>query len=252
MSIFGAQILANLSFGIYFDINASREFRGANGYAGNLLKTLLKQKKDIKDHENHAKFLIQKFDPNYPIKVQDLRVAHKSPNQPTLKFRESLSASPKMVDNCSKSSFACKKGEILGFIGNNGAGKSLICGAMSITGEKRSLGTVFLQNRQLDQLNLLVAGCEFSTVFKENEMFGEFTLDELMEYFRLVKGVNESEAFFQVNFLTKVLGLKKLRYKRLVCMSKGERRQALVAASLVGSPKIDVLNKPFDGVDYVA
>lgn len=54
-----------------------------------------------------------------------------------------------MVDNLFKSSFACRKGEILGFIGNNGAGKSLISGTMS-AGVKRSYGTVLLQNRQLD------------------------------------------------------------------------------------------------------
>ena len=83
-------------------------------------------------------------------------------------------------------------------------------------------------------------------------MFGEFELEELMQYFRVVKGIDESEAFFQINFLINVLGLEKMRTKRLTHMSKGERRQALVAASLVGSPKIEVLNKPLDGVDYLA
>ncbi len=148
-------------------------------------------------------------------------------------------------------SFRIKKGEIVGFIGTNGAGKSTTIkmltgvlyptsGTINVTGFKpfeqreeyaKHIGVVFGQRTQL----------WWDLPVKES--------------FNLLKHIYDiSEAKFKRNMkkFSKILGLNQLLDIPVRKLSLGQRMRCDLAASLIHNPKVVFLDEPTIGLDIIA
>ena len=141
----------------------------------------------------------------------------------------------KAVDDIS---FSIEKGELFGFLGVNGAGKSttinMLCtlfpptsGEVEICGYKKHIGVVY-QNNCLDKLltvkeNLLLRGSLYET--------------------------NKKRLLQNMENICKVLELEKVMNWRYGKLSGGQKRRCEIATALLHTPDILFLDEPTTGLD---
>lgn len=126
-------------------------------------------------------------------------------------------------------SFAVQKGEIFGILGVNGAGKTTLleCVEGFLNYEE---GSVSVNGRMGVQL-------------QSASLPGYITAEEAMRLFARWKRVRADEALFSL------LGTEKLRKKRYMELSAGQKRRLHLALALIGDPGILFLDEPGAGLD---
>lgn len=151
-------------------------------------------------------------------------------------------------------------GEAVALIGANGAGKTtlikLICGMCKPTsGYLRVFGEDPMKRGKNTPLTGLVSGAVItdsysfhyghsSSVLQDDMMLG-LNLEMIGNIYRIPKKlVKQRTAEFAEAF-----GLKELMYYRIAQLSLGQRMKAELAAVLLFSPKLLMLDEPFVGVD---
>lgn len=136
-----------------------------------------------------------------------------------------------------------KKGEIYGFIGRNGAGKTtcmkVICGLASPTA-----GEVSLFGRTGAQ----AAECfgKIGNLIENPGIYGNMTAEQNMEAKCILMGI-QREGYVQE--LLKFVGLGDVGRKKAKQFSLGMRQRLGIALALVGEPEILVLDEPINGLD---
>jgi len=147
-------------------------------------------------------------------------------------------------------SFGVKTGEVFGFLGTNGAGKtstmSILCGEQLPT---NGHGYV----------------CGFDVVkdaVKARQVIGycpqfDATMDllnaeEHLQLYAGLRGIEPSAVEDVINSLIAKTGLAPHRKTLAMNMSGGNRRKLSVAISLIGAPKVVVLDEPSAGMDPLA
>ena len=153
----------------------------------------------------------------------------------------------KAVDDIS---FEIEEGEIVGYIGANGAGKSttikMMCGILHPTeGSVTVDGMGFDKNRQ--EIN-----------HKMGVVFGQKTQlwwdIPLIETYKILKGIYEvSDEDYEERFeyLCELLDMKPFLNQAVRSLSLGQRMRADFAAALIHSPKIVYLDEPTIGLDVL-
>ena len=63
---------------IFIDHLHNDHFLGADGLAGRKNRPMLKEKSDVTDHQQHTQYLVEMHDPDFNIKVFNLRKAYDS------------------------------------------------------------------------------------------------------------------------------------------------------------------------------
>lgn len=134
------------------------------------------------------------------------------------------------------------RGDIYGFIGNNGAGKTTfmrtITGLMKHdSGEIKLFGEKFSNNREL--LKKVGALIE-SPVF-----FPEMTGYDNLKYFSILNGKSKED----VDELIQIMNLKKVAGKKVKNYSLGMKQRLGIAITLISDPEFIVLDEPLNGLD---
>lgn len=134
------------------------------------------------------------------------------------------------------------RGDIYGFIGNNGAGKTTfmrtITGLMKHDlGEIKLFGEKFSNNREL--LKKVGALIE-SPVF-----FPEMTGYDNLKYFSILNGKSKED----VDELIQIMNLKKVAGKKVKNYSLGMKQRLGIAITLISDPEFIVLDEPLNGLD---
>ncbi len=154
------------------------------------------------------------------------------------KYYDSLKA----VDNLS---FEVKRGEILGIIGENGAGKSttmkILVGLLKpSSGEVEYFGRNFFENMESIKRRIGYLP-EFDPIYEN--MFPV----EYLKFFASVYGVKKEVAEKRIDELIKKLKIPKDLI--LGSFSKGMRRKISIARTLVHNPDILIYDEPTAGLD---
>lgn len=142
---------------------------------------------------------------------------------------------------------AVAPGQVVGLLGPNGAGKSTAMGI--IAGVIRpDDGIVELGGHRLDDLPThertrrgLVYLPQAPSIFRDCTVWENMAI--------AIEGLSGTVA--QAEERLDALGMSRLRDARAGRLSGGERRRLELARSLVGTPKVLVLDEPFAGVDPV-
>ncbi|RUS95009.1 ABC transporter ATP-binding protein [Dulcicalothrix desertica PCC 7102] len=147
-------------------------------------------------------------------------------------------------------SLSINAGEILAFLGANGAGKT--------TSIKIIAGLI-----QPDTGWVKIAGCNphtnpqalrmLGTVMEgSRNLYWRLTAEENLEYFGVLKGINSSKARKQALRLLDQFGLMHKRKAPVKTLSRGMQQKLSIAVALVHKPKLLLLDEPTLGLDMEA
>lgn len=147
-------------------------------------------------------------------------------------------------------SFEIQKGETVGLIGANGAGKStimkLILGLLTGKGEIR-IDDLAVDKAHLPQIRKKVG---YVLQDSDNQMFMP-TVYEDMIFGPRNYGLSKEETDERVDRVLKQLGLEELKHRYNHKISGGEKRMAAIATTLVMEPEIILMDEPSTALDPV-
>ena len=144
------------------------------------------------------------------------------------------------------------KGEMLGLLGSNGAGKST-CMNIVLGILKPDFGDIFLGNTKLTNFAIHERSkLGISYLPQQTSIFRGLTVYEnLLGIAQIIKknGVEQKEV---VEKLMAEFSITNLRDVKGTALSGGERRRTEIARCLINNPKILLLDEPFAGVDLLS
>lgn len=147
-------------------------------------------------------------------------------------------------------SFSIKPGEIFGFLGANGSGKSttirMLCGILTPTsGSGRVLGfDIATQAEQIKQ-NIGYMSQKFS-------LYEELTVDENLNFYAGIYGLNDSEAVSRKKEIIELTSLAGRENQRAGNLSGGWKQRLALGCALIHQPPLLFLDEPTAGVDPVS
>lgn len=147
-------------------------------------------------------------------------------------------------------SFDIDEGEIVGYIGANGAGKSttikMMCGILHPTdGSVSVCGMDFEKNRQ--KINR-----QMGVVFgQKTQLWWDIPLVETFKILKSIYEVPDEEYNERFDYLCELLDMKPFLNQTVRSLSLGQRMRADFAAALIHSPKIVYLDEPTIGLDVL-
>ncbi|KAM6163534.1 ATP-binding cassette sub-family A member 10 [Rhynchocyon petersi] len=146
-------------------------------------------------------------------------------------------------------SFCVKKGEVLGLLGHNGAGKST--SIKVLTGDtKPTAGMVVFpggtalgwpqEDSDLESLGY----CP-----QENSLWPNLTIQDHLELYAAVKGLAKEDATLSISRLVSVFKLRDQLKAPVKTLSEGIKRKLCFVLSILGGPAVVLLDEPSTGMD---
>ncbi len=148
-----------------------------------------------------------------------------------------------------KISFDVYKGEIFGFLGANGAGKTtamrILCGlSYPSSGEAMVAGFSVKNQQESIKKNIGYMSQKFS-------LYENLTVSENIEFFGGVYGVSRADIRQRSDKLIQDLGLQKEAKKMVGELPLGWKQKLAFSVSIFHRPKIVFLDEPTGGVDPI-
>jgi ABC-2 type transport system ATP-binding protein len=143
--------------------------------------------------------------------------------------------------------FTVAPGEVLGFLGANGAGKSttmrMIAGFIAPTA-----GRVSVCGHDLDQAPVAAKSC-MGYLPEGAPSYGEMTVSEFLDFVADVRGLSGERRRVRRSVVIDRLGLAPVIEQVVDTLSKGFRRRVGLAQALIHDPQVLILDEPTDGLD---
>ena len=144
-------------------------------------------------------------------------------------------------------SLSLDRGEIVGFVGSNGAGKSttmrIVMGVLAADS-----GAVTWMGAPVDAAIRRTIGY----MPEERGLYPRMKVAEQLIYLARLHGLSASAAKAAANRWTERLGLEERRGDEVQSLSLGNQQRVQLAAALVSDPELLILDEPFSGLDPVA
>lgn len=145
-------------------------------------------------------------------------------------------------------SLKINEGEIVGYIGSNGAGKSttikMMCGILT-----PSSGAVYIDGIEPYKKRKKVVQ-NIGVVFgQKTQLWWDIPLSESFKVLKEIYQVNETDYQERMSFLYEILGIDEFINQPVRTLSLGQRMRADLAASWIHNPKILFLDEPTIGLD---
>ena len=144
------------------------------------------------------------------------------------------------------------KGEMLGLLGSNGAGKStfmnIVLGLL-----KADFGDIFLGNTKLTTLAIHQRSkLGIAYLPQQTSIFRGLTVYENLLGIAQIAKKNAADQNDIVEKLMAEFSITHLRDIKATALSGGERRRTEIARCLISNPKVLLLDEPFAGVDLLS
>jgi ABC-2 type transport system ATP-binding protein len=147
-------------------------------------------------------------------------------------------------------SFDVKEGEVFGFLGPNGVGKTTTIRMMVGLTQPNS-GTVVINGHDVLKESVEVKRT-IGLVPETSNLYGETTSLENLIYQAELYGVPKKERRIRAFNLLEEFGLKEHQEKPFQALSRGLKRRLTIAAALIHNPKILFLDEPTTGLDVMS
>ncbi len=144
-------------------------------------------------------------------------------------------------------SFSASQGQVLGLLGQNGAGKTtalnILTGYLSATQGSVSIGghDILKEPREAKRL--------MGYLPEQPPLYDEMTVESYLRFCCDLKEVQKGAIPAHIADILKTTGLHEVAGRRLGNLSKGYRQRAGIAQALCGAPEVLVLDEPTVGLD---
>ncbi len=143
-------------------------------------------------------------------------------------------------------SFEVQDGEFFTFLGPSGSGKTT-CLRLIAGFEDADRGRIYLNGVQVNRLPPFER--DVHTVFQDYALFPHLSVLENVAYSLMVKGVPRMERRRRAEEALELVRLAGLGSRRPSQLSGGQRQRVALARSLVGRPKLLLLDEPLGALD---
>ena len=145
--------------------------------------------------------------------------------------------------------FDVYKGEIFGFLGANGAGKTtamkILCGiSLPTSGEIKIAGFDIYHDRELIKKNIGYMSQKFS-------LYEDLTVEENIRFYAGVYGLTKKKINARLDELLENLELTEHRKKLIASLPLGWRQKLAFSIAIFHQPAIVFLDEPTSGVDPI-
>lgn len=145
--------------------------------------------------------------------------------------------------------FEVKQGEIFGFLGANGAGKSttirMLCGLLS-----SSEGTARVGGFDINKDPNSVKEC-IGYMSQKFSLYEDLTVTENIEFFGKVYGLSDSDLNERKNWVLDIANLHGREHSITQTLSGGWKQRLALGCAVLHRPRIIFLDEPTSGVDPV-
>jgi ABC-type multidrug transport system ATPase subunit len=193
-------------------------------------------------------FLVAKDEMAYPC---DSEEEANPRNDPTvLKVKDLSHIYPDGTHAVKDISFNIKQGEVLSFLGANGAGKStsmgMLCGTLNATfGDANVNGYSITHQRTMARRNLGIA-------MQQDIIWDDISVEDHLYLFGSLRGVFGAKLRDEVDKMVESLGFPEKRKSLAGTLSGGQKRRLCVGISMVGGNSVVYLDEPTAGLDPVS
>jgi ABC-2 type transport system ATP-binding protein len=144
-------------------------------------------------------------------------------------------------------SFVARAGEVTGYLGANGSGKSTTM--KMITGLIETTAGEILFAGQRIQHDPMTYKSRIGYVPEEPQLYTHISGNEYLVMVAQLRGLPRKAAMDSIDGLLRLLGLHGDRHVAMSAYSKGMRQKVLLAAALLHNPDLVLLDEPFSGLD---
>ncbi|MEA3152091.1 MAG: gliding motility-associated transport system ATP-binding protein [Gammaproteobacteria bacterium] len=143
--------------------------------------------------------------------------------------------------------FSVSPGEVLGFLGANGAGKSttmrMIAGFIA-----PSAGRVTVCGHDIETAPVAAKSC-MGYLPEGAPSYGEMTVAEFLDFVADIRGLRGAQRTSRRDLVIERLALAPVIDQVVETLSKGFRRRVGLAQALLHDPQVLILDEPTDGLD---
>ena len=151
------------------------------------------------------------------------------------------------VDNIS---FNVKKGEVFGFLGANGAGKSttirMLCGIISPTSGDAMVGGYSIA-KESDKVKTKIG-----YMSQRFSLYNDLTVEENINFFGGVYGLDGKELIDRKNWVLSIADLKGKEKLLTASLPGGIKQRLALGTAVIHRPEIVFLDEPTSGVDPIS
>ncbi|WZT99990.1 ATP-binding cassette domain-containing protein [Erysipelothrix sp. D19-032] len=142
-------------------------------------------------------------------------------------------------------SFTVKSGQIFGYLGRNGAGK---------TTSLRILMDVFAASDgtiTIDDKPFKPGDYKIGYLPEERGMYSKTLVKDQLLYFAMLRGATRQHAQESIEYWSKKFGVDIYLNSKLETLSKGNQQKVQITQAFLNEPDILILDEPFSGLDPV-
>ena len=150
----------------------------------------------------------------------------------------------KAVDDVS---FKIAKGEIVGLLGHNGAGKTTIMKMLSGFIESNR-GTIKINNINLKD-NPKKAQKDIGYLSENLPIYPEMIVADYLDYVSEIKGIDENQKISEIKRVIQATDIESKILSPISTLSRGYKQRVGIAQAILGKPKLLILDEPTNGLD---
>lgn len=142
-------------------------------------------------------------------------------------------------------SLTIKSGQIFGFLGRNGAGKTT--SLRIIMDVFKPSGGQILANGEA----FMRQDYKIGYLPEERGMYAKTSVKDQLLYFAMLRGADHKQALASVDYWTKRFEIDQYLNRKLETLSKGNQQKVQITQAFLNEPDILILDEPFSGLDPV-
>lgn len=141
--------------------------------------------------------------------------------------------------------FTINSGEIFGYLGRNGAGKTTSIRILMDVFEQSS-GEILVDGKKFDRKDYKIGYLP-----EERGMYSKVIVKDQLIYFAMLRGATKAEAIKSMEYWTKRFEISEYLNRKVETLSKGNQQKVQIAQAFINEPDILILDEPFSGLDPV-
>jgi len=146
-------------------------------------------------------------------------------------------------------SFEINKGEIVGFLGQNGAGKTTIMRILTSYLPATS-GKVTIAGQEVSK-NSLAIRKKIGYLPETPPLYSNMTVRDYLKFAAQLKNVPVKQQHIQIDKVIGSCSLQSVQHKTIDILSRGYKQRVGIAQAIINDPQVLILDEPTIGLDPV-